>query len=141
MSKSFGKYRVMQVVLKEKLVGVGSKNFLEIERICNNQYAEGYRLHTFAQSTSHSTGIGGGDRTVCNMVFERISDYNIPNTIRDDYNDSDDTEDTEEIEETNEDVVDEDLWGKETDEQIVCPSCGAKLPSNAVMCDKCGALL
>lgn len=69
-----GKYRVMQVVLREKFVGKGSKNFKEIEDLCNEQYAEGYRLHTFAQSTAGSTGFGGGDRTVCNLVFERIED-------------------------------------------------------------------
>ena len=45
-----GQYRVMQVVLREKFVGKGSKNFAEIEELCNQQYAEGYRLHTFAQS-------------------------------------------------------------------------------------------
>lgn len=67
-----GKYRVMQVVLREKFVGKGSKNFSEIEDICNQQFAEGYRLHTFAQSTANSSGFGGGDRTVCNLVFERI---------------------------------------------------------------------
>ena len=67
-----GKYRVMQVVLREKFVGKGSKNFSEIEDLCNEQWAEGYRLHTFAQSTATSTGFGGGDRTVCNLVFERI---------------------------------------------------------------------
>ena len=67
-----GQYRVMQVVLREKFTGKGSKNFLEIEEICNQQYAEGYRLHTFAQSTANSTGFGGGDRTVCNLVFERM---------------------------------------------------------------------
>ena len=50
VSSSAGKYRVMQVVLREKFVGKGSKNFSEIEDICNQQYAEGYRLHTFAQS-------------------------------------------------------------------------------------------
>lgn len=44
-----GQYRVMQVVLREKFVGKGSKNFTEIEEICNQQYAQGYRLHTFAQ--------------------------------------------------------------------------------------------
>lgn len=55
-----GQYRVMQVVLREKFVGKGSKNFAEIEELCNQQYAEGYRLHTFAQSTAGSTGIGGG---------------------------------------------------------------------------------
>ena len=67
-----GKYRVMQVVLREKFVGKGSKNFTEIEELCNQQYEEGYRLHTFAQSTANSTGFGGGDRTVCNLVFERM---------------------------------------------------------------------
>ena len=42
----------MQVVLREKFVGKESKNFAEIEELCNQQYAEGYRLHTFAQSTA-----------------------------------------------------------------------------------------
>lgn len=69
-----GKYRVLQVVLREKFIGKGSKNFSEIEDICNQQYAQGYRLHTFAQSTAQSTGFGGGDRTVCNLIFERIKD-------------------------------------------------------------------
>ena len=67
-----GKYKVMQVVLREKFVGKGSKNFKEFEDLCNEQWALGYRLHTFAQSTAGSTGLGGGDRTVCNLVFERI---------------------------------------------------------------------
>ena len=67
-----GKYKVMQVVLREKFVGKGSKNFKEIEDLCNEQWALGYRLHTFAQSTAGSTGLGGGDRTVCTLVFERI---------------------------------------------------------------------
>ena len=35
-----GQYRVMQVVLREKFVGKGSKNFAEIEELCNQQYAE-----------------------------------------------------------------------------------------------------
>jgi hypothetical protein len=69
-----GKYRVLQIVLREKFVGKGSKNFSEIEEVCNEQYANGYRLHTFAQSTANSAGFGGGDRTVCNLVFERIRD-------------------------------------------------------------------
>lgn len=67
-----GQYRVMQIVLREKFVGKGSKNFKEIEDLCNEQYAEGYRLHTFAQSTAGSTGAFGGDRTVCNLVFEKM---------------------------------------------------------------------
>jgi hypothetical protein len=68
-----GKYRVLQVVLREKFIGKGSKNFAEIEDVCNEQFAGGYRLHTFAQSTAGSAGFGGGDRTVCNLVFERIN--------------------------------------------------------------------
>ena len=68
-----GQYRVLQIVLREKFVGKGSKNFLEIEEICNQQYADGYRLHTFAQSTAQSTGFSGGDRTVCNLVFEKMN--------------------------------------------------------------------
>lgn len=67
-----GHYRVIQIVLREKFVGKGSKNYLEIEDVCNQQYREGYRLYTFAQSTANSPGFGGGDRTVVNMVFERM---------------------------------------------------------------------
>ena len=67
-----GQYRVMQIVLREKFVGKGSKNFKEIEDLCNEQYAQGYKLHTFAQSTAMSSGMGGGDRTVCNLVFEKM---------------------------------------------------------------------
>ena len=67
-----GQYRVLQVVLREKFIGKGSKNFSEIEDVCNEQYASGYRLHTFAQSTALSSGFGGGDRTVCNLVFEKM---------------------------------------------------------------------
>ena len=71
VSMSNDRYRVMQVVLREKFVGKGSKNFVEIEELCNQQWAQGYRLHTFAQSTANSTGFGGGDRTICNLVFEK----------------------------------------------------------------------
>lgn len=39
-----GQYRVMQVVLREKFVGKGSKNFKEIEDICNQQFAQGLSI-------------------------------------------------------------------------------------------------
>ncbi len=68
-----GQYRVLQIVLREKFIGKGSKNYSEIEEVCNEQYAQGYRLHTFAQSTAQSQGFGGGDRTVCNLVFEKMN--------------------------------------------------------------------
>lgn len=67
-----GQYRVLQVVLREKFVGKGSKNFSEIEDVCNYQFSQGYRLHTFEQATAISTGVGGGDRIVCTLVFERF---------------------------------------------------------------------
>ena len=73
VNKNKDKYRVLQVVLREKFVGKGSKNFDEVEEVCNEQYEQGYRLHTFDSSTANSTGIGGGDRIVCTLVFERIN--------------------------------------------------------------------
>lgn len=73
VNKNKGKYRVLQVVLREKFVGKGSKNFDEVEEVCNEQYEQGYRLHTFDSSTANSTGFGGGDRIVCTLVFERIN--------------------------------------------------------------------
>ncbi len=39
-------YVVLQVSLKEKLVGTGSKNLKELEKVINEQAAKGYRLHT-----------------------------------------------------------------------------------------------
>ena len=44
----------MQIVLREKFVRKCSKNFVVIEELCNKQYAEGYKPHTFAQSTATS---------------------------------------------------------------------------------------
>lgn len=72
INHSPGQYRVMQIVLREKFVGKGAMNFGEIEQLCNEQFAEGYRLHTYAQSTAQSLGIGGGDRTVCILIFEKF---------------------------------------------------------------------
>ena len=67
-----GQYVVLQVTLKEKLFGTGSGNLTQLEEVINRQAAKGYRLHTIATSTSHSTGFGGGDRIQATMVFERL---------------------------------------------------------------------
>ena len=150
MGKSFGKYRVMQVVLKEKLIGSGSKNYRQVERICNEQYAEGYKLHTFAQSTAHSSGLGGGDRTVCNMVFERISDTNIPVSSENEYNEDeyDENNDLIDNEDESEDDIEDNGEYEDSESSIgmskerkICPNCGNSIPYNAAMCDNCGALL
>lgn len=65
-------YVVLQVSLKEKLVGTGSKNLNELERVINEQAAKGYRLHTISTSNCGSKGLMGGDRIQATMVFESI---------------------------------------------------------------------
>ncbi|MBQ7653831.1 MAG: DUF4177 domain-containing protein [Clostridia bacterium] len=67
------RYVVLQVVLKEKLIGTGSKNLSELEGIINTQAAKGYRLHTISTSSSGSKGLGGGDRIQATMVFESLT--------------------------------------------------------------------
>lgn len=66
------KYVVLQVTLKEKFWGTGSKNILELEEIINTQADKGYRLHTISTASGQSTGWGGGDRIQATMVFEKI---------------------------------------------------------------------
>ncbi len=66
-------YVVLQVVLKEALIGAGSKNLTELENVINKQAAKGYRLHTITTTTSGSKGLGaGGDRIQATMVFEHL---------------------------------------------------------------------
>ena len=65
-------YVVLQVTLKEKLLGTSSKNLQELENVINTQAAKGYRLHTITTTSANSTGFGGGDRIQVTMVFEGI---------------------------------------------------------------------
>lgn len=69
-------YIVMQVVLKERLIGTGSGNLIELENVINKQAAKGYRLHTISTSSSGSKGLLGGDRIQATMVFEKIDHIN-----------------------------------------------------------------
>ena len=62
----------MQVTLKEKLLGTGSGNLVELERVINEQVKKGYRLHTIATSSATSTGFLGGDRIQATLVFEKL---------------------------------------------------------------------
>lgn len=66
------KYVVLQVTLKEKLIGTSSKNLSELEDVINKQADKGYRLHTISTTAGGSKGLGGGDRIQATMVFERI---------------------------------------------------------------------
>lgn len=65
------KYVVLQVTLKEKLIGTSSKNLSELEDVINKQADKG-RLHTISTTSGGSKGLGGGDRIQATMVFERI---------------------------------------------------------------------
>ena len=65
-------YVVLQVTLKEKLLGTSSKNLQELENVINTQAAKGYRLHTITTTSANSTGFGGGDRIQATMFFERF---------------------------------------------------------------------
>lgn len=64
-------YKVVQVVLKEKFMGVGSKNLSELETAINKEASSGWLLHTITTTSSGSKGFGGGDRIQSTMVFER----------------------------------------------------------------------
>ncbi len=66
-------YVVLQVVLKEKLIGTGSGNLSELEKVINAQAAKRYRLHTITTSSSGSKGFLGGDRIQATMVFESLN--------------------------------------------------------------------
>jgi hypothetical protein len=65
-------YVVLQVTLKEKLIGTGSGNLTELENAINAQAKKGYRLHTITTANGGSKGLAGGDRIQATMVFEKI---------------------------------------------------------------------
>lgn len=65
-------YVVLQVTLKEKLLGTGSGNLSELEAVINKQAEKGYRLHTISTANGGSKGFAGGDRIQATMVFEKI---------------------------------------------------------------------
>ena len=65
-------YVVLQVTLKEKFIGTGSKNLSQLEDVINEQAAKGYRLHTITTASAQSQGFGGGDRIQATMVFEKL---------------------------------------------------------------------
>jgi len=67
-----GAYVVLQIVLKEKLIGTGSGNLTELENAINAQAALGYRLHTISTAAAGSKGLMGGDRIQATLVFERL---------------------------------------------------------------------
>ena len=65
------KYIVIQVILKEKLIGTGSRNLTRLEEIINEQAMNGYKLYSFSTTTSGSKGLFRGDRIQATMIFEQ----------------------------------------------------------------------
>ena len=65
-------YVVLQVVLKEKLIGTGSNNLSSLEKVINDQASKGYRLHTISTVSSGSKGLLSGDRIQSTLVFEKL---------------------------------------------------------------------
>ena len=65
-------YVVLQVTLKEKLIGTGSGNLTALEEAINRQAEKGYRLHTITTANGGSKGLMGGDRIQATMVFEKV---------------------------------------------------------------------
>ena len=66
-------YLVIQVTLKEKVFGTGSRNLEDLEEVINNYYQRGYRLHTMSTSESSSKGGMLGDRIQATLVFEKAN--------------------------------------------------------------------
>lgn len=66
-------YVVLQVTLKEKLIGTGSGNLTQLEEVINKQAQKGYRLHTCTTSNGGSKGLAGGDCIQATLVFERLA--------------------------------------------------------------------
>lgn len=65
-------YVVLQVSLKEKLIGTGSGNLSQLEKVINDQCKKGYRLHTCTTASAESTGLLGGDRIQATLIFEKL---------------------------------------------------------------------
>lgn len=66
------KYVVLQVTLKEKLIGTASKNIDELQTVINEQAKKGYRLLSLSTASARSTGLFKGDRIQATAVFEKI---------------------------------------------------------------------
>ncbi len=64
-------YKSLQVVLKEKFMGHDAKNLSELDDALNKMAADGWTLNTMTTTVAGGTGLGGGDRTVFTLVFQK----------------------------------------------------------------------
>jgi len=64
-------YKTEQVVLKEKFIGHDAKNLVLLDNTLNKYAANGWTLCTMTTTVAGGTGLGGGDRTVFTLIFQK----------------------------------------------------------------------
>ncbi len=64
-------YASEQVVLKEKFIGHDAKNLGALDAALNRYAANGWTLSTMTTTVAAGVGLGGGDRTVFTLVFQK----------------------------------------------------------------------
>ncbi len=64
-------YKSEQVVLKEKFIGHDAKNLALLDDMLNRYAVNGWTLSTMTTTVAAGSGIGGGDRTVFTLVFQK----------------------------------------------------------------------
>ena len=65
-------YKSEQVTLKEKFIGHDAKNLSLLDDMLNRYAANGWTLSTMTTTVAAGTGLGGGDRTVFTLVFQKL---------------------------------------------------------------------
>ena len=65
-------YKSEQVVLKEKLIGHDAKNLSVLDTVLNRYAENGWTLCMMTTTVAGGAGLGGGDRTVFTLVFQKI---------------------------------------------------------------------
>lgn len=69
--KSTNQYKCIQIILKEKLLSVGSGNLNSLENVLNEWYQKGYVLDKLSTTLTSSKGFGGGDRIIATCVLKQ----------------------------------------------------------------------
>lgn len=65
-------YKSEQVVLKEKFIGHDAKNLSLLDEMLNKYAARGWTLAMMTTTVAGGSGLGGGDRTVFTLIFQKV---------------------------------------------------------------------
>ena len=66
------RYKSEQVILKEKFIGHDAKNLGLLDNMLNKYAADGWTLCMMTTTVAGGSGLGGGDRTVFTLVFQKL---------------------------------------------------------------------